>query len=99
MLTAPAPGDRWRPRGVDRLLKRDLAEAGVPIAWRSVWPIIRAMDGTVMQCVGMAGGARDDLRLDCEWLGFKVVPAFAPPARMLQGAAWDEMSQDQVSDE
>ena len=82
-VTAPSPGDRWLRQGRQRSLKRDLADAGVPLAWRSVWPVIRHaapefLDEIILS-PGLGHSAAGKLRLDCEWRGFRVYSTFAPP--------------------
>ena len=83
LLSMAEDGERWA-RGQSRAWRRDLAEASVPLLWRPLWPVVRNKEGELLgaPCVRRprevvsVGG---EVRLDCEWLGFKVMPTFHPP--------------------
>jgi tRNA(Ile)-lysidine synthetase-like protein len=84
LLSMAEDGEHWAPRGQMRAWRRDLAEASVPLLWRPLWPVVRNRDGELLgapsvrwlrEVTPVAG----QVRLDCEWHGFKVMPNFHPP--------------------
>ena len=86
-VSAAKPGERWQatvataaggPRR--RAVRRELVAAGIPELWRDVWPVVRTQnrDIVAIPCVGPSLW-RQQLQLDCEWLGSQLHPAFTVP--------------------
>ena len=86
-LSMAEDGEHWLPRGTKhpkRSWRRELAEASVPLWWRPLWPVVRNREGDLLgapsvRWLHQVRPITGQVRLDCEWHGFKVMPTFHLP--------------------